>query len=465
MAYQRYDGGFGYWGGARRSWPYPTAYATYALLRAKEAGYDVPDATLNKAARWLSNFLNYRYWWNRYHWYYSWTMRAMASWVLTEMRDAKYVSKYTRQRMNLPKHLGTIYANRKKLPLFGKAMLMQAIHRVDGKNGKVTELLRLLDNAAIQDTPYKVHFREITTESLRLLMHSESRTDSIVLQALMEVDPEYALVTKVVRGLVEARVRGRWENTQANAYALVALSRYYKHYEKVVPDYRLRAWLGSGFIGETTFRGRSMRVVESKVPMSFLQAQGRKNLILEKKGQGKLYYRLGLRYAPRSLRLKPEEQGFAVNREYEPVSRKGDVVKLKGGRYRIKAGSYVRVRLRVVVPSRRYFVAVDDPLPAGLEAVDTNLKTSASSRLAGKAQNKIYDFHSWYAFFAFSHKEKRDDRVVLFSDRLPSGVYEYTYLARATTIGTFVVPPLKANEMYHPEVFGRNGTKIVQVVK
>ncbi|MFH2009824.1 MAG: hypothetical protein ABI333_24730, partial [bacterium] len=100
----------------------------------------------------------------------------------------------------------------------------------------------------------------------------------------------------------------------------------------------------------------------------------------------------------------------------------------------------------------------------GLEAVDLNLRTSASSRLAGKAQNKIYDFHSWYAFFAFSHKEKRDDRVVLFSDRLPSGVYEYTYLARATTIGTFVVPPLKAEEMYHPEVFGRNATNMVEVV-
>ncbi|MDY0000674.1 MAG: hypothetical protein RBU30_05225, partial [Polyangia bacterium] len=73
-------------------------------------------------------------------------------------------------------------------------------------------------------------------------------------------------------------------------------------------------------------------------------------------------------------------------------------------------------------------------------------------------------FYSYYAFFAFSHQEKRDDRVVLFSDRLPSGVYEYTYLARATTLGSFVVPPLKAEEMYHPEVFGRNGTERVEVV-
>ncbi len=465
LSNQRYDGGFGYWGGSARTWPYPTAYATYALLRGRQAGYRVPDAALAKAARYLSNFLNYSHWWSKYHWYYSWTMRAMAAWVLSEMKDQPYVGSYVKRRMKLKKHLAELFKERKKLPLFAKAMLLSAIHRVNGRTGQHAELRRLLNNAAIQDTPYKVHYREQATESLRLLMHSESRTDAIVLSALMEVQPSHPLVPKIVRGLIEARVRGKWETTQANAYALVALSAYYKHFEKMVPDYRLRVWLGEGYIGQTAFRGRTMRVVEQKVPMSFIQTQGRKPLIIEKQGKGKLYYRLGLRYAPKSLRLAPEEQGFSVQREYEPVEGKDTVVKLPGGRYRIQAGKYVRVRLRIVVPSRRYFVAVDDPLPAGLEAVDLNLRTSASSRLAGKAKSKIYDFHSWYAFFAFSHKEKRDDRVVLFSDRLPSGVYEYTYLARATTIGTFVVPPLKAAEMYHPEVFGRNGTKIVQIVK
>jgi uncharacterized protein YfaS (alpha-2-macroglobulin family) len=464
LSYQRYDGGFGYWGGAHESWPYPSAYATYALLRAKEAGHAVPDSALARAAEWLSNYLNNRHWWSKYDWYYAWTMRTMAAWVLTEMRDQPYVSRYVRERMDLAKHAKELHGERAKLPLFARAMLMVAMHRLEGKSAEVKELLREIGNAAIQDTPYKVHFAEVATESLRLLMHSESRTDAIILSALMEVEPEFPLTVKVVRGLIEARVRGVWENTQANAFALLALSRYHRKYEAVVPDYRLRAWLGTGFLGETTFKGRSMRVVEQKVPMSFLMDQGRKPLVLEKTGAGKLYYRLGLRYAPTSLRLPPEEQGFSVEREYEAVEGKDTVTRLDGTRWRIKAGKYVRVRLRIVVPSQRYFVAVDDPLPAGLEAVDLTLKTSASSSLGNAARNTIYDFHSWYAFFAFSHQEKRDDRVVLFSDRLPSGVYEYTYLARSTTIGTFVVAPLKAEEMYHPEVFGRNGTNLVEVV-
>jgi uncharacterized protein YfaS (alpha-2-macroglobulin family) len=43
------------------------------------------------------------------------------------------------------------------------------------------------------------------------------------------------------------------------------------------------------------------------------------------------------------------------------------------------------------------------------------------------------------------------------------GVYEYTYVTRATMPGIFVVPPAKAEEMYSPEVFGRSGSDIVIV--
>jgi alpha-2-macroglobulin len=36
-------------------------------------------------------------------------------------------------------------------------------------------------------------------------------------------------------------------------------------------------------------------------------------------------------------------------------------------------------------------------------------------------------------------------------------------IARATTPGTFIVPPAKAEEMYSPEVFGRSGSDWVVV--
>ena len=60
-------------------------------------------------------------------------------------------------------------------------------------------------------------------------------------------------------------------------------------------------------------------------------------------------------------------------------------------------------------------------------------------------------------------REIRDDRVLFFVDHMAAGMYRYRYLARATTLGAFVVPPARAEEMYTPEVFGRTGAISVKV--
>ena len=57
----------------------------------------------------------------------------------------------------------------------------------------------------------------------------------------------------------------------------------------------------------------------------------------------------------------------------------------------------------------------------------------------------------------------RDDRAEAFSNVLQAGAYDYSYVAVATTPGTFVVPPTRAEEMYAPETFGRATTDSVVV--
>ena len=42
-------------------------------------------------------------------------------------------------------------------------------------------------------------------------------------------------------------------------------------------------------------------------------------------------------------------------------------------------------------------------------------------------------------------------------------MHTYSYFARATTPGRFVVPPPKAEEMYAPETFGRGASAVVIV--
>ncbi len=450
LSTQRWDGGWGMWAGSRVSRPYLTAYALFTLLRARESGQKIEQRRLDNAARFLKRRLDYpRSELGEQH---NYTTQVLAAWALSDLgRDE-------------PKHLTRLYGLRAKLPLFARAMLLQALFRSEQASHRVKELLRELNNAAVE-TASAAHFTEVATESLRLLMHSEDRTDAIVLYALLEADPTHSLIPKLARGLIQARVKGRWSTTQANAYALTALARYYKLVEKVVPDYAAELWLGEdGYLGQALFKGRQLRVVRQTVPLATLTARGRADLIFSKKGPGKLYYRVGLRYAPKDLMLAPEEQGFSLTRTYEPVEGKKETVSRDAdGAWVIRAGATVRVRLTVVVPDRRFYAAVMDPLPAGLEGIDLTFKTSARSRLGNQLKGRVYDFYSWHSLLAFDHREMRDDSVVLFADRLPSGVYEYTYLARATTPGRFIAAPARAEEMYRPETFGRTATDIVIV--
>jgi uncharacterized protein YfaS (alpha-2-macroglobulin family) len=62
-----------------------------------------------------------------------------------------------------------------------------------------------------------------------------------------------------------------------------------------------------------------------------------------------------------------------------------------------------------------------------------------------------------------SHVELRDDRVNLYFDRVNDDTLAATYLARATTPGTFVMPPAMAELMYEPESGGWSEALLVTV--
>ncbi|HET9934557.1 MAG TPA: hypothetical protein VFQ35_27825, partial [Polyangiaceae bacterium] len=62
------------------------------------------------------------------------------------------------------------------------------------------------------------------------------------------------------------------------------------------------------------------------------------------------------------------------------------------------------------------------------------------------------------------HRELRDDRVLTFLSHVDPGIYHFRYLARATTPGRYVVPPLRAECMYSPEVSGRTAATTFEVV-
>jgi alpha-2-macroglobulin len=112
----------------------------------------------------------------------------------------------------------------------------------------------------------------------------------------------------------------------------------------------------------------------------------------------------------------------------------------------------------MVADNRRYHVALVDPLPAGLEIVNPELAVTGSGT---PGEPEPFGYGWWWRWF--EHQNLRDERAEAFTTLLWEGVYDYSYLARATTPGTFVAPPARAEEMYSPEVFGRSASDWVVV--
>ena len=239
-------------------------------------------------------------------------------------------------------------------------------------------------------------------------------------------------------------------NTQDNAFAVLSLMDYYHSQEKEAPSFEALVGIGQTTLGRESFRSRGFDVREVHVPMAELKALDGQNLGLGVFGQGTLYYTLRLEYAPKQPPKDAFDGGFTLRRTY--LAHEGE----QAGKpvTTVNAGEVVRVQLTMVIPEDRNYVAIEDPLPAGLEPINTSFKTTADSLLAQLGATSP-DNHFAYDHYNFDRVEQWDDRILLFADYFPAGVYTHVYLARATTHGEFTVPSARVEEMYTPQVFGR----------
>jgi uncharacterized protein YfaS (alpha-2-macroglobulin family) len=456
---QNADGGFAFWYRGDESWPYVSVHVAHALQRAKEKGFDVPADTLERSEGYLRDIERHVAE-KKYGPLTRRTLVAYALYVRSRMGDRDVAHAQALLHEEGPKELS----------FEALGWLLSVLSGDPGSAADVTTLRTYLANHATEEAA-TAHFAVAYGDSAHLILYSDRRADAVVLEALIGDQPNNDLIPKLVEGLLGHRVRGRWENTQENAFVLLALDRYFRTYEKVTPDFVARTWLGDAYAGDHAFRGHTTERHHVDIPMKYLAGgKATKDLVLAKDGAGRLYYRIGLQYAPASLTLAASDHGFTVQRAYEGVDRKEDVTRGADGTWHVKAGARVRVTLTMVAPSRRYHVALVDPLPAGLEAQNAALATTGTLPPSGRDEtvsvmgapglggSTQMGHWWWWTRVWYEHQNLRDDRVEAFASLLWEGVYSYSYVARATTAGSFVVPPTKAEEMYHPETFGRAAT-------
>ena len=443
-ALQSDDGGFSPWQRGGPTQPYDTVQATHALIVADAAGFPVNRNTKDAALYYLADI----------------EARFPAEWDEPARHAVSAYALHVRALAGQrdPAKAEALHRSDPELALDALAWLWPVVD-----DPAIDAAIERTFANRVTETPGAASFTTGFDESAAaLVLASDRRTDGIILKALLTERPVSDLIPKIVTGLIGNQVKGRWNNVQENGFILLAMKHYFDTFEATTPAFVARAWLGDTYATEHAHQGRSVDGVHTLVPMTELA--GDPDIVLSKDGAGRLYYRLGLRYAPDDLALDARDEGFVVDRTYEATGDADDVTRDADGTWHIKPGATVRVRLTLVADSQRTNMALVDPLPAGLEIVNPAL--SASPRIPPEEPTEDDDGPiplTWFGSTWFDHQNLRDDRAEAYSSYLPAGTYEYTYIVRATTLGTFITPPTKAEEIYSPEVFGRTSTDVVVV--
>lgn len=428
-AFQRSDGGFGYWQASRYSYPSLTAYIVSAFRDAKTAGYGVDSGVINRAVKYLQNALH--------------DLRPERKLSLAERVHILFV--LGEEGISDLPALNDAYDKRIDLSAFSRAELAMAFDRSGGsrEKTKAKELLTEVMNSVRVDAR-GAHFED--GGSYRYMMHSNDRATAIVLRAAVRIDPENPFVWKLVRAMLASRIDGRWDTTQSTSLSILSLVEYLKQTKELESSYTFTAAVDSASILNGTVVPGMLKQWSAGIPFTDLPREKEVNIGIAKEGQGRLYYDLLLHYFYTPEEIQPAEEGIGILRETMPLN--------PLDKEELKAGSVRKVRLTITVPETRHFVAVESMLAAGYEAIDLRYAIAQQHLKDDLYSSKdYYRDQSW----RFSHVELRDDRVFLFADELPPGVYRYEYLVRATTPGTFRERPARVWEMYFPETFGQTG--------
>ncbi len=422
------NGGWAWWDG-KNSDPQVTAYVLLGLLEARGAGYNIHQDTFDRAVEYLKNNLP-KLSPNDAVWKYN--RQAFITYVLA--RAGEFPT-YAAQNL---------FENRSHLGTYGQAYLAQAFFLDNPQASRVKTLMADLVGSAVLSAA-GAHWEEKEADFWN--WNTDLRTTAITLDAFVRIQPESPLTVDGVRWLMAHRHPDGWGSTQETAWTLLALTDWLVISKEFSANYTYAV----GLNGESLQQGQMTQAnltTPTQLTISGEQLSQQVNylVITRGAGTGNLYYTAYLQTELPVNEVAALDRGIIVSRQYFTLDNPKKPIT------RIRRGELVRVQVTIVAPAALHYVVVNDPLPAGLEAVDASLLTDP--QVPEKYSVTDFSRRGWGWWF-FNHIERRDEKVVLSADYLPAGTYVFTYLARASAAGTFNVIPTTAAEFYFPDVYGR----------
>ncbi|MEP7286630.1 MAG: Ig-like domain-containing protein [Chloroflexota bacterium] len=435
-AEQHTDGGWG-WFVRDNSDALVTAYAVIGLSEAQQQGFDVDKDVLAKAIAFVQKQLK--------------PLGDQANtWQLN--RQAFLLYALARAKSGNVAQSVRLFNIREKLSVYARAYLAMTFHLLDSKETRYTApLISDLQNRAVASAT-GMHWEEDYNDYYN--WNTDTRTTAIALNALVEIDPTNKLIPNVVRWLMIARKADAWETTQETAWAVMGLTDWMQVTGELKPNYSFDVTINDKALttGQKVTPDTVKQHVDLQVAVKdLLIDEVNKLVITRSSGDGVLYYTAHLTAYVPVEQVKPVSRGMSITRTYSLQS-DPDRKPIKEAH----VGDVIRVTLDIVATNDLNYVVINDPIPAGAEAIDPNLDTSGT--VGQEPDLRLNDpLSTGWGWWWFSNTELRDDRTVLYATYLPQGTYQFTYSIRAGLAGQYRVIPATGQEFYFPEVYGRSG--------
>ena len=403
ISMQQENGGFALWPFQRGTAEDASIYAVHFLVEAQAAGFDVPADRLEAALGWVRGRLDR-------------TMSADATegeWILDMQARAYLCHVLALAGRPAAGWNARLREQSAKLNYAARAHAASALLLA----GEPRQALPLMESMVLPVARPRVPGR---------LLDGDVRDAALLLSAWLDVDPENAAVVRLAQYLRDRQQDGHWGNTQDDALALLAFGKLAKHLPDEEQPFAGKLELPSGEV--RAFAGTN-DVMWSLDPGAGGAAAVRND------GPGKLY--LGARFEGVAAEPEPERaDGIAIRREF--LDQAGNAIDASS----LSQGELIVVRLKIDTQGRQLDqLVLEDLLPAGWEIENPNL---ATSQQFGWLREKNEGDR---------HREARDDRMLIFTGPI-LGEAAFHYAVRATTPGTYALPPPTVSGMYEPEIRG-----------
>lgn len=412
LSMQTGGGGLSYWPGGREPQLWGSAYGGLAIALAQKQKFAVPAPEAKKLFDYLSEQLRG-------------TARDATGYGLSDRCLAVYTLAVAGRPE--PAYHQLLFQKRAKLSAEDRALVALAVIESKGAKSMIDELLR---PSPASEAYLDQFFGSITREN------------ALHLLAWTQHQPSAPRVDELALELFSRRSNGHWSTTQANAWSVLALAPYLRNVEKGDRN-------ASGQISwDKTRAPFSVSPTKPVANTQFPIAPGAAaQPIRVTKTGGQVFSDATAEARPKLVDRPRQDRGYAITRRYAKVGDDGRLAAAEN----LRAGDRVLVTLDIDVRRRATYLAVEDPLPAVMEAINPAFKSQEV--LAGEKLG--IDWVSDY-------RELRTDRALFFSDVLYPGRYTLRYLARVISAGEGIAASAKIEEMYHPERFGTTETMLVR---